>query len=119
MALVFFKLLSAAANINARDWFEGTYASVLFPNAILGDWRISEHLKILGKESTQQDFFIRYLKHLYPNNTGRGIVFDSSGSPNNIHIPETHVNNHNGKISNEVRLLYVVDRITKMPIYFR
>jgi hypothetical protein len=47
------------------------------------------------------------------------ILIDSTGLPNDIKIDETAVNNHNGIISNEIRLIYVVDRNSGMPIYFR
>jgi hypothetical protein len=44
---------------------------------------------------------------------------DSTGLPNSINIPITSINNHNGKISNEIRLIYVVDKNTGFPLYFR
>jgi transposase len=47
------------------------------------------------------------------------ILIDSTGLPNSIHFPLTAINNHNGVISDEVRLIYVVHQKTGMPIYFR
>jgi transposase len=39
--------------------------------------------------------------------------------PNDVHTFLTAPNNHDGVTSNEIRLIYVVDKITKLPIYFR
>ena len=39
--------------------------------------------------------------------------------PNAIHFPLTAVNNHNGQISEEVRLIYVVQQQTGLPLFFR
>jgi transposase len=39
--------------------------------------------------------------------------------PNDIKTPLTAISNHNNGISNELRLIYVVDKITKFPLFFR
>jgi len=39
--------------------------------------------------------------------------------PNDIQMPLTAINNHNGVISNETRLILVLERESKLPIYFR
>lgn len=49
----------------------------------------------------------------------KGILVDSTGLPNDICFPLTAVNNHNGVISNEARLILVVDRQSGLPLYFR
>jgi transposase len=46
-------------------------------------------------------------------------LIDSTGLPNAIKCPYTAVNNHNGKISNEIRLISVIDKLTGFPIYYR
>ena len=50
---------------------------------------------------------------------GTGVLVDSTGLPNDIHMPVTAVNNHIGVISNEARLILVVDRKSGLPLYFR
>jgi transposase len=47
------------------------------------------------------------------------MLIDSTGLENSIQTYFTAINNHNGKISNEIRLIYAIDRLTEMPIYFR
>jgi transposase len=39
--------------------------------------------------------------------------------PNNSHSPLTAINNHNGVISNETRLILAIDRITSLPLLYR
>lgn len=50
---------------------------------------------------------------------GEDILIDSTGLPNSIHFPLTAISRHNGKISNEVRLIYVTQRETSLPLFFR
>lgn len=50
---------------------------------------------------------------------GENILIDSTGLPNSIHFSLTAISSHNGKISNEVRLIYVTQQETGLPIYFR
>jgi len=49
----------------------------------------------------------------------RSILVDSTGLPNDIRLPITAVNTHNGVTSNEIRLVLVVDRISGMPLFYR
>ena len=49
----------------------------------------------------------------------RHILIDSTGLPNSIHFSLTAISNHNGDINNEVRLIYVVQQTTGLPIYVR
>jgi hypothetical protein len=37
---------------------------------------------------------------------------------NDINIPLTAISNHNGNINNEIRLIYVTDKETNLPIFF-
>ncbi|MDR1041375.1 MAG: transposase [Deltaproteobacteria bacterium] len=44
---------------------------------------------------------------------------DSSGFQNDIKTFLTAINNHGDGISNEIRITYIVDKITKLPIFLR
>jgi transposase len=81
--------------------------------------RISEFLQILGSEEVQRRFFELYINCLYGTCGTTGILIDSSGMPNASKMSLTQLSNHNGKINMEIRLIYVLDRKTGMPIYFR
>ncbi len=121
-AMICFYILCSAANCHANDWWEGSYARLLFPKANLTSQRISDFLAAVGDETSLRGFFREYLSHVAGNlasGESGNIVIDSTGLPNNIRFPLTAVSNHNGEISNEVRLIYVVQQETGLPIYFR
>lgn len=49
----------------------------------------------------------------------QNILVDSSGLPNGIHMPYTQWSNHGGKVEQEVRLIFVVQRSTGLPLFFK
>lgn len=121
-ALLFYYLLESRSNAHAQDWYEGSYARILFPKALLSSPRISDMLGGIGDETVWRRFFSAYVSYLGKDTveaTKEGILIDSTGLPNNIRMPVTAISSHNGEINNEVRLIYVVQRGTGMPIYMR
>lgn len=120
-SLLFYRILTdKKAYCYAETWWTGNYACMLFPGARLQSQRVSEFLAMLGDEETQRVFFDEYLAAIYGNNGGTpGILIDSTGLPNASKMSLTQVSNHNGEISMEIRLIYVIDRRNGMPIYFR
>ena len=119
-SLLFFRILTnKKACCHAETWYQGNYASLLFPQAKIRGQRISEFLAAVGEEDVQRGFFREYLSCLYKEGGAAGILIDSSGLPNDSKLSVTQINNHNGNISLEARLIYVLDRKTGMPIYFR
>jgi hypothetical protein len=122
LALLFFRILTGLANCHAETWLEGSYTRLLFPTANLRSSNITSLLKILGEEDGQRCFFRNYIQSIHKQEK-HGIIIDSTGLstglPNSINFPLTAMNSHNGEISNEVRLVVVVDRKTNMPLYFR
>ena len=119
LSLIAFKLLDSAANSYANEWWEGSYARFLYPKAKLRSQRISEFLSQLGEEVTLRSFFERYYKFISGIVGKYNVLIDSTGLPNDIHFPYTAVNNHNGIISNEVRLIMVVEKTSGYPLYFK
>jgi hypothetical protein len=121
MALITYKIVDHGFALRyALEWYEFSYAQCLYPTAELHSQRVSEFLIELGKESVWRNIFKSYLSFLGETNcVGNGLLIDSTGLPNDINFYLTAINNHNGVISDEVRLIYAIDRFTKMPIYFR
>lgn len=132
-AIVFYYLLSQQPNSHAADWYELSYAKYLFPNATMSSQRISDALAEIGMEDSKRLFFGAYYPYMHgltvpqpkqdfgladPGDTGEGILIDSTGLPNSAHLPITAVSNHNGEIHNEVRLIYVVQQKTGLPLFF-
>lgn len=131
-ALVAYYVLSSSANYHAKDWYELSYAKVLYPKAALASQRISEALAAIGMEESKRCFFKAYysfVKKFQMNDTkGKfdvikdlddAILLDSCGLPNDAMLPITSVNNHNGIISLEFRVIYVVQQKTGLPLFFR
>jgi hypothetical protein len=120
LALLSFKLLGhGLANKFALNRFNFSYAKLLYPDANLSSQRISEILHLLGSDKAWTQFYVPHLQYISELNPEHAILIDSTGIPNNIKINLTQISNHNGKISNEIRLIMALDRITGMPIYFR
>lgn len=128
-ALLSYYILTSYANCHALDWWELTYAKYLYPKAQMASQRISEALADIGSEEAKRSFFKEYFRFLRkrstvdkeeePQDIGDGILIDSSGLPNSVRFPLTAVNNHNGVVSEEIRLIYVVQQHTGMPLFFR
>jgi hypothetical protein len=119
MAMVFYYVEMSTSNQEAVRWLRGSFSSLLFPVAQLQSQRISELLEKLGDEAVVRSFFSRYLKTQLSQDKKTGILIDSTGLPNAIHFPLTAVSNHNGEVSEEVRLIFVVDTKTGLPLFFR
>ena len=117
-ALLFFYLLTNYANCYAQEWLDGNYAKILFPKANLNSEIISDILDSIGTENSYRSFFTKYFKTIVSDKE-EDILIDSTGLPNNIHFPLTAISNHNGEIENEIRLIYVVQRYTNLPLFFR
>ena len=118
-AMIHYYVLCNFALTHAEIWYEGSYASELYPKANLSSQRISDFLASIGDENSQRYFFKEYLKLMAKRKNGTDILIDSTGLPNSIHFPLTAVSNHNGTVSNEVRLIYVLQQETNLPLYFR
>lgn len=135
--LVFYYLLSQQPNSHAADWYELNYVKVLFPNAAVTSQRISEALSEIGTEESKRSFFAAYYafikkrsrKASKPKGTDNtqafseagyreGILIDSTGLPNSSHMSVTAISNHNGTVSEEARLIYVVQQGTGYPLFF-
>jgi hypothetical protein len=120
LSLISFKLLDDGANRYAEHWWNGNYSKYLYPNARLESQRISEFMEKLGDEEIKRRFFDLYIPFIRKNpDVSENILIDSTGLPNDIHFDITAVNNHNGVISREARLIYVVERNTGFPLFFR
>lgn len=119
-ALLLYYLLQRESNAHAECWHSGSYARILYPQANLSSQRISQMLASIGREDNLRAFFHAYLNWLGANVTdGANILIDSTGLPNSIRFPLTAISNHNGEISEQVRLIYVVQQRTRLPIYMR
>ena len=118
-AMVQYYLLSCSANNHARIWYEGNYASIMYPRANLTSQRVTDFLTSLGQPESVSAFFDAHISWVKSQCDDPAVLMDSTGLPNNIHFPLTAVSNHNGKISREVRMTTLVQRDTGYPLLFR
>lgn len=119
-AMLLFYTLSGLANVDAIHWYEGNIVQLLYPRANMTSQRISDFLAAIGTPEKQMAFQTAYLDYVMSHySPDKNILIDSSGLPNGIHMPATRINVHNGKVSNEVRLIFVVQRSTGLPLYYR
>ncbi|MDR1111653.1 MAG: transposase [Deltaproteobacteria bacterium] len=123
-ALISFRLLEQDAFCYAEDWYKNSYARLIYPNANLASPRISEFLSIIGLDKHNDNFFRSYLKLISKNENisdqiSIPILLDNTGLPNDIKTYLTAINKHNSVVSNEIRLIYVIDQRTKLPIFYR
>jgi len=59
----------------------------------------------------QRSFFDEYFTAIYGKQSRTsGILIDSTGLTNASKMSITQINNHNGEISMEIHLIYVIDK---------
>jgi transposase len=116
LALVCYRLIESGGMNMAKEWYNGNYARICYPNLDLSSQRISEALCQIGDEALWRKFFMLYTQSVYSRN---GVIIDSTGLPNDIGISLTALGHHGGVIENEIRMIMVVDRMSEEPLYFR
>jgi len=119
-SLLLYYIITDNANSHAQTWWEGSYASILYPEALMNSRRISEFLAKLGKKERQGEFFTAHIKWLKENiSDDPAVLIDSTGLPNSIHFPLAGISNHNRKVSREVHMTTVVQRDSGFPMLYR
>ena len=119
-AMVAFYIISERANVYAKTWQEGSFASILYPKADLLSPRISDFLEALGKDEIRRAYFqahIKWVKETICDDPAT--LIDSTGLPNDIKMNLTQISNHNGDINNEARMITAVQRDSGFPLMFR
>lgn len=115
-----YALAPSQPNCLARRWWEGSWARIAYPSARLASQRVSELLGRVGDEASQRRFFDAYLAWVAGMADGSARVsVDSTGLPNSARMPLTAISNHNGEVSEECRLTYVLEQSTGLPVYLR
>lgn len=119
LSILYYYILQGGAREYSRIWWEGNYASCLFPKALPYGSKISALYRKLGEPDVQAAFFRRYILAVLSNPGIHGLLIDSSGIPNSIDMDKTEISNHNGDINVEARIIFVCERNTGLPLYFR
>jgi hypothetical protein len=105
------------------NWYDRSYCKIHYPNPIISSGGISKYLQRLGQDYSYRAFYTNYLNYIrkynnFSESSQFPILIDSTGLQNDINIPLTAISNHNGVVNNEIRLIYVVDQKSGLPIFF-
>ena len=117
MSLICFQITEGLAMYNCEDWLIGNIAQKLFPTSKVNSKNISLLLKILGRQDLHNKFFKSYIDKFFFNN--QNILIDSTSLTSAINNPINAFGYSDGNIEQNVTCLMLVDKETKLPIYFR
>jgi hypothetical protein len=123
-ALVAFRLLSHDPYEYASYWHKNSYVKLIYPDSNLESSNISRICTRLGEESVYLNFFEKYLHNITENQNidskiSLPILLDSTKVANAIQSHYTKNTKYSGDSEKALRLIYVVDRRTNLPIFFR
>lgn len=117
LSLLCFQIIEGAAMHNSIDWYEGSIAKKLFPEAKLTSQNISILIKHLGKTEVQHKFFKNYISKFFPDK--RCLLIDSTSLPSAINSSINAFGYASGNIEQNISCLMLVDQKSDLPIYFR
>ena len=115
-ALVLYCMLSSRSLSLAPAWYEGSFARILYPGADLAN--VPDLLALVGQEDVQQRFFDVYFRILPPAlREGPNILVERTVLPDNAGL--TFLGKNGEQVSEEVRLLCMLQQDTGLPIHMR
>ena len=117
MNLACYQITEGSAMYSCEDWVDGNIASNLFKNAGTSSQDISRLFQTLGNQELVQKFFKNYIAKFFPNTTG--LLIDSTSLPSAINASINAFGHTSDGIQENVTCLMLVDKISKLPIYFR
>ena len=117
MTLICYQMTEGSAMYNCKAWAEGNIASKLFPSAKLGSQNISRLINHLGQEDVQRKFFKSYIDVFFKDI--HGVLIDSTALPSSINNSLNNWGHSAEGIDQKVSCLMLVDKNSKLPIYFR
>lgn len=117
MTLICYQMTEGSAMHNCKEWVEGNIASKLFPKAKLGSQSISRLINYLGQEDIQRKFFKAYIEKFFKGT--HSVLIDSTSLPSSINNSLNSWGHSADGIDQKVSCLMLVDKISKLPIYFR
>ena len=116
-ALICFQILEGSALKHVQDWFDGNIAQKLFKKVGMSSQNISKILKYMGKESLKDTFIHQYCQKFMSYNSS--ILIDSTALSSSINTEKNAWGYTTNGIEKNLKSLMLVDKKTKLPIYFR
>jgi transposase len=117
ITLICCQLSEGTAMYNCLEWAEGNICSKLFPQAKLRSQDISRLIDYLGREDVQRKFFRAYIEKFF--NGSHSVLIDSTALPSSINNALNSWGYSSEGIDQKVGCLMLVDKTSKLPIYFR
>ena len=117
MALVLYQLTQGQAMSHYHNWAEGNIVQQIFKAPSLTSQRISDLLKKLGKAEVQRKFFQSYIATFFKDK--HGVLIDSTALPSAINSSLNAWGYGAGGVDKKVGCLMLVDKNSKLPIFFR
>jgi hypothetical protein len=124
-SLVAFKVIDSHVPYNeAFVWYDESFARLCYPKAAISSGSVSRFLELFGQEEIYRQFTSLYLSFINKDNhlskmIDYPVLIDSAGLQNACKIDMTAASNHSGELKNEIRLIYVVDSDSGLPIFFK
>ena len=120
MALILSYIATTEPNCDIEIWYENNFIKYLYPKADLKSQRISEFLTKIGEINNEITFHSLYKKYLFEHcNLDYNVLIDSTGLKNDICFYYTTFSNHSGKKQNKLRLIFVSNISTGIPIFYK
>ena len=116
-ALICFQILEGSALKNVEEWFNGNIAQKLYRKVGMSSQNISKILKYMGKEGLKDSFIDQYTKKFIGTNSS--ILIDSTALSSKINSEKNAWGYTTNGIEKNLKSLMLVDKNTKLPIYFR
>ncbi len=118
-SLIIYYLVSGETIDHALEWYSGSYASILYPDANMDGHRILEYFYQMGQEYNYRNFFKAYIPIVTGDKESVNVIIDSFRLPNDVHMPIMPLSHYNCDINNEIRVIVVMDKDQGMPIFIR
>ena len=115
--MICFQILEGSALKNVEEWFNGNIAQKLYRKVGMSSQNISKILKYMGKEGLKDSFIDQYTKKFIGTNSS--ILIDSTALSSKINSEKNAWGYTTNGIEKNLKSLMLVDKNTKLPIYFR
>lgn len=117
LPLIAYKISIQSAMRNCQDWLNGNVLQILHKNPNLISQRVSDILRILGREEIQRHFFSEYIKTT--GKVKKSVIIDATCMPTEINHQFNSWGKSDNGLQSQFKLLCVVDQNTKLPLFYR
>ena len=119
-AMIAYYMLCNSSNHNASIWYEGSFASLLYPKAKLTSKNISNLLRSIGHDENRIQYFINHMNFIKENiSHNKAVILEGTDLPNNSHMPVSTISTHDDQVVSDARMITAIQNNTDYPLMFR